>query len=98
MTGHRPFSELKHKGDPSNRCPSCGSDKIVMVEYAYGSPERYDGVTERGGQTFRILGILIVIWGGVLLISVALLVHYFIPQRRKKNIEKLEHELFDKEH
>lgn len=65
MTGHRPFSELKHKGDPSNRCPSCGSDKIVMVEYAYGSPERYDGVSEyqcqscgarRGRWTGEILG------------------------------------------
>ena len=27
-------------------CRKCGSEKIVMVEYAYGSPERYDGISE----------------------------------------------------
>jgi hypothetical protein len=29
-----------------NRCPSCGGEKIAGVEYAYGSTERYDGVSE----------------------------------------------------
>ena len=28
------------------KCKKCGSKNIVMVEYAYGSPERYDGVSE----------------------------------------------------
>ena len=28
------------------KCKKCGSENIVMVEYAPGSPERYDGVSE----------------------------------------------------
>ncbi len=28
------------------KCKKCGSEDIVMVEYAPGSPERYDGVSE----------------------------------------------------
>lgn len=33
---------------PMSRCPVCGKQpcSIVMIEYAYGSPERYDGVSE----------------------------------------------------
>jgi hypothetical protein len=27
-------------------CKKCGSGNIVLVEYAYPSPERYDGVSE----------------------------------------------------
>lgn len=27
-------------------CPKCGNTYIVGVEYAYGSPERYDGISE----------------------------------------------------
>lgn len=28
-------------------CPNCGgTDKIIGREYAYGSPERYDGISE----------------------------------------------------
>ena len=28
------------------KCPKCGSTHIIGVEYWYGSPERYDGVSE----------------------------------------------------
>lgn len=27
-------------------CPNNPEHKVIMVEYAYGSPERYDGVSE----------------------------------------------------
>ena len=27
-------------------CKKCGSENIIMVEYAYGTPERYDGISE----------------------------------------------------
>lgn len=30
----------------NEKCKKCGSKNIVMVEYAPGSPERYDGVSE----------------------------------------------------
>ena len=30
----------------NEKCKKCGSENIVMVEYAPGSPERYDGVSE----------------------------------------------------
>ncbi|MCR4280837.1 MAG: hypothetical protein NUV88_00685 [Candidatus Kaiserbacteria bacterium] len=28
------------------KCQKCGSENIVMVEYGYGHPEHYDGVSE----------------------------------------------------
>ena len=28
------------------KCKKCGSENIIMVEYAYGTPERYDGISE----------------------------------------------------
>lgn len=28
------------------KCKKCGSKNIVMIEYGYNSPERYDGVSE----------------------------------------------------
>jgi len=28
------------------KCKKCGSENIVMVEYDYNSPERYDGISE----------------------------------------------------
>lgn len=28
------------------KCIKCGSQNIMLVEYEYGSPERYDGVSE----------------------------------------------------
>lgn len=28
------------------KCKKCGSEKIILVEYAPGSPERYDGISE----------------------------------------------------
>jgi hypothetical protein len=28
------------------KCKKCGSENIMMVEYALGSPEHYDGVSE----------------------------------------------------
>lgn len=30
----------------NEKCKKCGSKNIVMVEYAPGSPERYDGISE----------------------------------------------------
>lgn len=30
----------------NEKCKKCGSKNIVMIEYAPGSPERYDGVSE----------------------------------------------------
>lgn len=31
-----------------SECPACGldGDRLIGVEYAYGHPERYDGVSE----------------------------------------------------
>ena len=29
-----------------NQCPKCDSKNIVMIEYWYTHPERYDGVSE----------------------------------------------------
>lgn len=28
------------------KCKKCGSENIIHIEYGYGSPERYDGVSE----------------------------------------------------
>lgn len=28
------------------KCKKCGSENIIMVEYSWDSPERYDGVSE----------------------------------------------------
>lgn len=28
------------------QCPNCKSENIIGVEYAYGSPKRYDGISE----------------------------------------------------
>lgn len=28
------------------KCKKCGSTNIVMIEYAYGSPEHFDGISE----------------------------------------------------
>lgn len=28
------------------KCQKCGSVNIIFVEYPYGNPERYDGVSE----------------------------------------------------
>ncbi len=28
------------------RCKKCGSENIIMVEYAPGHPDRYDGISE----------------------------------------------------
>jgi len=30
----------------TEKCKKCGSENIILVEYAPGSPERYDGVSE----------------------------------------------------
>ena len=27
-------------------CPRCGNMEIISIEYAYGSQERYDGISE----------------------------------------------------
>jgi hypothetical protein len=29
-----------------DKCKKCGSAKVVMIEYGYPHPERYDGVSE----------------------------------------------------
>ena len=28
------------------KCKKCGSQNIILVEYAYGHPNRYDGISE----------------------------------------------------
>ncbi len=28
------------------KCKKCGSEKIIMVEYSWDSPEHYDGISE----------------------------------------------------
>lgn len=28
------------------KCKKCGSENIVLVEYAYDNPEHYDGISE----------------------------------------------------
>lgn len=28
-------------------CRNCGNDKFIYIEYSYGSPNRYDGWSER---------------------------------------------------
>lgn len=27
-------------------CPNCSSDNIILIEYGYGHPEHYDGISE----------------------------------------------------
>lgn len=28
------------------KCPNCKSNNIMMMEYAYGNPKQYDGISE----------------------------------------------------
>ncbi|MDD4860465.1 MAG: hypothetical protein PHR56_09755 [Dehalococcoidales bacterium] len=28
------------------KCKKCGSENIIMIEYAYSHPEHYDGISE----------------------------------------------------
>ena len=37
------------------KCPKCGSEDIIMVEYAYDASDHYDGISEWkcGGCGYR---------------------------------------------
>jgi hypothetical protein len=44
-------------------CPECGGPQFT-VEYAYGSPQRYDGVSEYRRQDDDACGVRVGRWSG----------------------------------
>lgn len=82
---------IQPKGFLGGICPKCGSF-LVGVEYAYDSPERYDGVSEL--VCIKICGYRVGRWSGKVLKDGEIEARYGIGSPVK--LEKIDEDLHTK--